>query len=63
MPKTFKLSFLEKHNQTELSEKKNELLYRYFGYENIDELVVAFNNAKTDEDLDELFDKLRIKSL
>ena len=61
MPKTFKLSFLEKHNQTELSEKKNELLYRYFGYENIDELVVAFNNAKTDEDLDELFDKIANK--
>ena len=26
MPKTFKLSFLEKNNQTELSEKENKLL-------------------------------------
>ena len=30
MPKTFKLSFLEKNNRTELSEKENKLLYRYF---------------------------------
>ena len=37
MPKTFKLSFLEKNNQTELSEKENELLYRYFRYKNIDD--------------------------
>ena len=29
MPKTFKLSFLEKNSQTELSEKENELLYIY----------------------------------
>ena len=58
MPKTFELSFLEKYNQTELSEKENKLLYRYFGYKNIDELVVAFNDTKTDEELDELFDKV-----
>ena len=37
MPKTFKFSFLEKNNQTELSEKENELLYRYFRYKNIDD--------------------------
>ena len=29
MLKTFKLSFLEKNSQTELSEKENELLYIY----------------------------------
>ena len=58
MPKTFKFSFLEKNNQTELSEKENELLYRYFKYKNIDELVAAFKNTKTDNELDELFDKI-----
>ena len=58
IPKTFKLSFLEKNIQTELSEKENKLLDRYFGYKNIDELVVAFNNTKTDKELDEFFDKI-----
>ena len=58
LAKTFKLSFLEKHNRTELSEKENKLLYRYFKYKNINELVVAFNDTKTDEELDELFDKI-----
>ena len=42
MPKTLK--FLEKNNETELSEKENELLDRNFGYKNIDELLAAFNN-------------------
>ena len=58
MPKTFKLIFLENNNQTELSEKEDELLYRYFKYKNIDKLVVAFNNTKTDEKLYKLFDKI-----
>ena len=58
MPKTFKLIFLESNNQTELSEKEDELLYRYFKYKNIDKLVVAFNNTKTDEKLYKLFDKI-----
>ena len=58
IPKTFKLSFLEKNIQTELSEKENKLLDRYFGYKNIDESVVAFNNTKTDKELDEFFDKI-----
>ena len=58
MPKTFKLSFLEKNNQTELSEKENKFLYIYFKYKNIDELMVAFKNTKTDDELDELFDKI-----
>ena len=61
MPKTFKLSFLEKNNQTELSEKENELLDRDFGYKNIDELYFAFDNTKTDEEFDELFDKTDTK--
>ena len=56
MPKTFKLSFLEKNYQTELSEKENKLLDRDFGYKNIDELMAAFDNTKTDEEFDELFD-------
>ena len=58
MPKTFKLIFLENNNQTELSEKEDELLYRHFKYKNIDKLVVAFNNTKTDEKLYKLFDKI-----
>ena len=56
MPKTLK--FLEKNNETELFEKENELLERNFGYKNIDELLAAFNNIKTDEEFDELFDKI-----
>ena len=56
MPRTFKLSFLEKYDRTPLSEKENELLDRDFGYKNIDELVDAFNDTKTDEESDELYD-------
>ena len=65
MPKTLKLSFLEKNDQTELSEKENRFLYRYCKYKNIDELMVVFKNTKTDEELDELFDKIvnRLKIL
>ena len=58
MPKTFKLNFFQKYNKTPLSEKENELLNRDFGYKNIDELAFAFNNTKTDEERDELFDKI-----
>ena len=58
MLKTFKLSFLEKNNQTELSEKEKDLLDRDFGYKNIDELMAAFNNTKTDEGYDKLFYKI-----
>ena len=57
IPKTFKLNFLQEYNKTSFSEKENELLHRYFGYKNINELVLAFNNTKTDEELDELFNK------
>ena len=58
MPKTFKSSFLEESNQIPLSEKENKLCDRDFGYKNIDESVLAFNNTKTDEERDELFDKI-----
>ena len=58
MPKSLKLSFLQKYNKTSLSEKENKLFNRDFGYRNIDELVLAFNNTKTDEEIDELFDKI-----
>ena len=40
------------------TETENKLLNKYFGYKNIDELVVAFNNIKTDEELDKFFDKI-----
>ena len=38
--------------------KKNEVLDRDFGYKNIDELVDAFNDTKTDEESDELYDRI-----
>ena len=57
MPKIFKLSFLEENNRAPLSEKENELLDRDFGYKNIDKLVAAFDNTKTDEERNELFNK------
>ena len=41
--------------------KKNKLLDRDFGDKNIDELVFAFENAKTDEEFDEEFDKTETK--
>ena len=61
MPKTFKLSFLEKNHQAELSKKENEILDRDFGYKNIDELTAAFDNTNTDQEFDELFDKTDTK--
>ena len=57
MPKT-ELRFLEKNYQTELSEKENEVLNRDFGYKNINELIFAFDNTKTDKELDELLDNI-----
>ena len=61
MPKTFKLNVLQEYNQTPLSEKENKLLNRDFGYKNIDLLAFAFNNTKTDEERNELFDKIANK--
>ena len=61
MPSSFKLSFVKEHNCTPLSEKENELLDRDFGCKNIDELVNTFNNTKTNEELDKLFDKIANK--
>ena len=52
--------FQKKNNQTELSKKENRL-NRDFGYENIDELLAAFNNTKTNEERDKLFDKTKNK--
>ena len=54
----FKLNFLQEYNQAPYSEKENKLLNRDFGYKHIDELVLAFNNTKTDEELDKLFNKI-----
>ena len=61
MPKPFKLSFLEEHNHSPLSDTEIELLDRDFGYKNIDELVDAFNNKKTNEQLNKLFNKIANK--
>ena len=51
------MNVLEEHEQTGISKKENKLLDIDFGYKNIDELVVVFNNTKTDEECNELFDK------
>ena len=40
---------------------KRKRTLRGFGYKNIDELVDALDNTKTDEELDELFDKITNK--
>ena len=61
MRKPFKLSFLEEHNPSPLSDTETELLDRDLGYKNIDELVDAFDNTKTDEELDELFHEITSK--
>ena len=55
---TQKKNFLEKYDQTPLSKKENELLDRDFGYKNIDGLVDAFNNTKTNKQQNRLFDKI-----
>ena len=61
MLRPLNLSFLEKYDLTPLSEKENELLDRDFGYKDIDELVDAFNNTKTNKELDKLFDEITNK--
>ena len=58
MPKIHKLSFLEEYDQVPLSEKENVLLDRDFRYKNIDELINAFDNTKTDEKSGELSDRI-----
>ena len=61
MPRPLNLRFLEKYDLTPLSSKENELLDRDFGYKDIDELVDAFNNTKTNKELDKLFDEITNK--
>ena len=61
MLRPLNLSFLEKYDLTPLSEKENELLDRDFGYKDVDELVDAFNNTKTNKELDKLFDEITNK--
>ena len=58
MPSILRKGFLEKYDQIPLSEKENELLDRDFGYRNIDELVDVFNDTKTNEELDKLFNNI-----
>ena len=55
MPKILKKSFLSELGHASLSEKENELPYKNFGFENIDELVEAFNNTETKEEYNKLF--------
>ena len=58
MPKNPKKSFLNELGYTELSEKENELLNKHFNFENIDDLVGAFNNTETKEEYNTLFDRI-----
>ena len=58
MPKILKRSFLSELGYTPLSEKKDELLNKHFKFENIDELLEAFNNTDTKEEYNKLFDRI-----
>ena len=58
MPKNPKKSFLNELGYTELSEKENELLNKHFNFENIDDIVGAFNNTETKEEYNTLFDRI-----
>ena len=55
MPKILKRSFLSELGYIPLK-KKDELLNKYFKFENIDELLEAFNNTETKEEHNKLFD-------
>ena len=58
MPKILKRSFLSELGYIPLSEKKDELLNKHFKFENIDELLEAFNNTETKEEYNKLFDRI-----
>ena len=58
MPKILKRSFLSELGYIPLSEKKDELLNKHFKFENIDELLEAFNNTDTKEEYNKLFDRI-----
>ena len=58
MPKNPKKSFLNELGYTELSEKENELLNKHLDFENIDDLVGAFNNTETKEEYNTSFDRI-----
>ena len=51
----------KKNGHTELPKKENELLYRDFGYKNIDESIFTFDNTKTDKEFDNLINKTDLK--
>ena len=63
MPTNPKKSFLNELGYTELSEKENELLNKHFNFENIDDLVGAFNNTETKEEYNTLFDRINNREI
>ena len=63
MLKILKKSFLSELGYTLLSEKGNELLHKKFGFENIDELVEAFNNTETKEEYNKFFNRISDRQL
>ena len=63
MPKILKKRFLSELGHAPLPEKENELLNKNFGFENIDELVEAFNNRETKEEYNKLFNRIRDRAI
>ena len=63
MPKILKKSFLSELGHASLSENENEVLNKNFGFENIDELVEAFNNTETKEEYNKLFNRISDRAI
>ena len=63
MPKILEKSFLSELDHASLSEKENELLNKNFGFENIDELVEAFNNTEAKEEYNKLFNPISNRAI
>ena len=58
-----KKSFLNELGCTELSEKENELLNKHFSFENVDQLVEAFNNTETKEEHNKLLNGIKNRAI
>ena len=63
MPKILKKRFLSELGYTPLSQKENELLNIHFKFEDIDELVEAFNNTETKEEHNKLFNRISNRAI
>ena len=63
MPKILKKSFSSELGHASLSENENGLLNKKFGFENINELVEAFNNTETKEEYNKLFNRISDRAI